>query len=425
MAAGGAGGYSAEGPPGARAVRHPSSVVVVSRLPKEARSGAKIAALDLDGTVVTPKTPKHRKVRPATPDDWLWIKWYGPKAPEGVLAAYALKKLHETGYNVVLFTNQSPRRRPKDWSGERWIDPTRAILESVADSLQAIGVPSLIVAATAYDRYRKPMTGMWEIATAALGRTDKAPVPGDFYCGDAAGRPTDFRQGGHPARSDHAFANNVGIPFCTPEYLFSGEGTSVAPPLTRPRSRSAWPSLDDLARHIAEGARARDVRLIIPVGLPGCGKTSLSVLLAARGFIAVSADDYKRELDFCNAIAEHIKLGHTVVADRTNLTLKHRRDLMLICPWLPPANTIFVDMLEGKVDPLTSKYVPSARVSWHWNCVRAENGGHFVPAVGLARLAKTIEPPGLDETEKGVALIRSPPSIPESDRRFYDNVPGP
>lgn len=421
MAAGGAGGNS----PKAGAVRHPPSVIVVSRLSEGALPDAKIAAFDLDGTVITPKTPAPRKVRPATPGDWLWIRWFGPKAPEGVLAAEGLKKLHETGYVIVLLTNQSPRRRPRDWSDGCWSDPTRAILESIADSLQALGVPSLTVAATAYDRYRKPMTGMWEIATTAVGRIDKTPVPGDFYCGDAAGRPTDFKQRGHPARSDHAFANNVGIAFCTPDYLFAGDPTSVAPPLSRPPSPRAWPSLDDLARHIAEGARARDVRLIIPVGMPGCGKTSLSVLLAARGFVAISADDYKRELDFSNAIAEHMKLGHTVVADRTNLTLKRRQNLMLICPWLPPAKTMFVDMLEGKVDPVTSRYVPSARVSWHWNCVRAENGGHFVPAVGFARLAKIIEPPGLDETEKGVALIRSPPSIPESDRRFYDNVPGP
>ena len=63
---------------------------------------------------------------------------------------------------------------------------------------------------TIKDQYRKPMTGMFDLAQTLLGPCDRS---NSFYCGDAAGRAKD-----HDI-TDRYFAENLTLEFKTPEDL--------------------------------------------------------------------------------------------------------------------------------------------------------------------------------------------------------------
>lgn len=79
-------------------------------------------------------------------------------------------------------------------------------------------MPALVMCATLKDEMRKPNPGMWDHMAQLQGGLNGGLVPdkaASFFVGDAAGRPTDFRDSetNAPAETDKAFARNVGIGF--------------------------------------------------------------------------------------------------------------------------------------------------------------------------------------------------------------------
>jgi len=116
-----------------------------------------------------------------------------------------LKELQVKGYNIVIFTNQKlTPRNDINFKLDRMND--------VVLKFKLGGIDILLFMATGEDSYRKPNLGMWNyMETIFRGNVIKSNV---FYCGDAAGRPSDF------SASDIEFGTNVGIKFYTPEELF-------------------------------------------------------------------------------------------------------------------------------------------------------------------------------------------------------------
>ncbi|KAG6335223.1 hypothetical protein ID866_3868 [Astraeus odoratus] len=154
----------------------------------------KVAALDLDGTVIK-WNPKNRGKGSA-----LQWEWWRNVVPSKIQA------LHEERYSIVLISNQALK-------GDHLTEWKKKI-PLIADALPH--VPFRILAACAKDGYRKPMPGMWyELERIFKEHNVEIDKEGSFFVGDAAGRPGDF------ASTDRKWALNIGIPFYTPEVLDS------------------------------------------------------------------------------------------------------------------------------------------------------------------------------------------------------------
>ena len=164
--------------------------------PQQRTLPVKIAAFDLDDTIITPNSGSTWN-RSAT--SW---KWWDSSVPG------RLKCLHEQGYLVVILSNQSTislkdnkKSLKKDMAS---LTNFKGQLSSV---LKQLGLPISVYAATGQDKYRKPRVGMWEAVLEDYDlQADRAvDMVNSFYIGDAAGREkTDKRRKDH-ATSDRYF----------------------------------------------------------------------------------------------------------------------------------------------------------------------------------------------------------------------------
>jgi bifunctional polynucleotide phosphatase/kinase len=153
----------------------------------------KIAAFDLDDTIIVPNTGS-KWARSAT--SW---KWWDPSVPG------RLKQLYDEGYLVIVLSNQgniSLKDNPK--SLQRDTASLNNLKQQVGSIFRQLDLPVSLYAATGQDRYRKPRVGMWEemledYDLLAEGAVDMA---NSFYIGDAAGREKTDRRWKDHATSD-------------------------------------------------------------------------------------------------------------------------------------------------------------------------------------------------------------------------------
>ncbi len=147
----------------------------------------KIAAFDLDDTLITSKESGKTWTRSAT--SW---KWWDSSVPG------KLKALHDKGYFVVIFSNQS-KISLKD--NKKTFKKDMASLANFKNQLGSIlpqlDFPVSVYVATGQDKYRKPRTGMWQelLDDYDLRAEEAIDMANSFYIGDAAGREkTDKRK---------------------------------------------------------------------------------------------------------------------------------------------------------------------------------------------------------------------------------------
>lgn len=110
---------------------------------KGVKASHKIAAFDMDGTLI--KT-KSGKVHPVDTYDWQ-IAFQN--------AQEKLKGLIERGYRLVILSNQAPIG-----NGRVKIEDFKIKIENIVKKL---GVPFQVYLATGKGFYRKPTTGMWKV----------------------------------------------------------------------------------------------------------------------------------------------------------------------------------------------------------------------------------------------------------------------
>nr|AAA46687.1 ORF 1 [Autographa californica nucleopolyhedrovirus] len=94
----------------------------------------KIAAFDLDGTLISSKT---RSKFPKNPDDWQLLP-----------CAHKLKRLYELGYDLVVFTNQAHLGSGKIKASD--------LLYKLENIKKATGVPISFYVSPNKDEHRKP-----------------------------------------------------------------------------------------------------------------------------------------------------------------------------------------------------------------------------------------------------------------------------
>ena len=273
-----------------------------------------IAGFDMDDTLVMPKSGNtFAKGR----NDWTWLH---PSVPE------KLRQLHATGHAICIFSNQS------GIGGKAWDEgKANELRGKILDLNAAAKCPISAFISCAEDTYRKPTPEMWLHAvkhfTAAGFDVDTGR---SFYCGDAAGRHVLTMAGRKKdfSCSDRKFAYNAGVPFHTPETFFLGKAPvkefdwdGVSPDELAACRTSKHPPASDVVETLA----AKLPELVLFVGFPGCGKSTVfKRFFAPAGYVHVNRDTLKSK-EKCLAAAESaLRGGKSVVIDNTNPSVEDR-----------------------------------------------------------------------------------------------------
>lgn len=178
---------------------------------KGVKSSSKIAAFDMDGTLI--KT-KSGKVHPVDTFDWQ------------IAFPTVEKKLKEhlnDGYKLVILSNQAPIG-----NGRVKIEDFKKKIEAIVKKLD---VPFQVYIATGKGFYRKPTTGMWTVLSEQKNDGIEIDMAESFYCGDAAGRLANWAPGKKKDHSmaDKLMAENLNLRFYTPEQFFLGHSITNVP----------------------------------------------------------------------------------------------------------------------------------------------------------------------------------------------------
>ncbi|XP_046966072.1 uncharacterized protein F21D5.5 [Vanessa cardui] len=265
---------------------------------KGVKSSQKIAAFDMDGTLI--KT-KSGKVHPVDTNDWQ------------IAFPQASKKLTEKlndDYKIVILSNQSPIG-----SGRVKVDDFKKKIEGIVAKLN---VPIQVYLATGKGFYRKPAPGMWKVL--AEQKNDNLTINMDisFFCGDAAGRAVNWAPG---KKKDHSMADillaeNLGLKFYTPEQFFLGHSIANVPmirPDFNPKELKPEPFNDSLI--------SKEKELLVLVGFPGSGKSFLAkeIVEKSGNKYAIVCRDVMGTWQKCASEATKLlQQGKSVIVDSTN-----------------------------------------------------------------------------------------------------------
>jgi bifunctional polynucleotide phosphatase/kinase len=357
--------------------------------PSKKFNSEKVAGFDLDWTIIRPEIGK---LFPISMDDWCF--------------AYKMDKIHEyfkNGYKIVIFTNQKGSFQGKgnvsfeDFQ-ERWFK-----------ILECLKVPAYIVASTQSDFNRKPSDRMWKFVEKNLNGDVKIDKNASFYVGDAAGRPNDHSE------CDIKFAINIGIKFMTPEEFF--EGSTKFPFETlkskllgfNPKKYMEGISNIEKINHnswhlIKEGLTEPTLRVIVMVGSPASGKTSLTHQLLQvdknRKWHIYSLDLEGTKKKLKTKLSKMLsETSDGAIIDATNATIDTREewiqtvkavdpkiDVWCVYVNVPKDLTFHLNKLRGirkEIDPeYYSKNVPTVAINAYWKKFQAptteENFGKII-----------------------------------------------
>ena len=225
----------------------------------------KMASFDYDWTLVN---PKDGNTFPKDIHDW---EWYSCIVPSFI------KQQYKKGFMIVIFTNQS-----KDWK----VDQIKLVLET-------LNIPLFLVIARSKQDY-KPNISLFNhfIEDTTIDFKES------YYVGDALGRKADFSD------SDKLFAQNIGIPYYSPEEMF----------------------LLNFKKKI-DVKLNNDSEIIIMVGYPGSGKSTIADKISKeKEYIHIKGDDYKSDVKkMIKASLTYLEDGKSVIFDATNSSQKRRK----------------------------------------------------------------------------------------------------
>lgn len=316
----------------------------------ELPTNTKVAAFDLDGTIITTASGKRFS---KDVNDWKFF--------HSTKVFTELKKLHDNGYTLVIISNQLGISKGK----VELID----IQTKVDAIVKRLLLPIIVLLASDDDHMRKPRTGSWEY----LQELIDTPInmSESFYCGDAAGRTKDF------AATDYQFALNLGINFKTPEELF----------LDRPTSHTdKWEFDPRKLLSISQSPECLTPihqEMIVLVGPPASGKSTLSKWLCFE-YVTINQDELGTLSKCKKACTEAIVKGSSVIIDNTNRNAKTR------AVWISIAQkyNIPIKCIVLQIDKA---------LCMHINKYRTIYGDKKVPAIAIHCYYKAYEQPTMSE----------------------------
>ena len=265
-------------------------------LPKEPNSVSnKIAAFDLDGTLITTKSKRRF---PKDKNDWKLANAF---------VASKLKELVEDGYSIIVFTNQKnleKRMKKTDFK------------EKCADIQNLLDIPIIFYAALEDGYIRKPFPGMFDYHN----KQYPVSLAESFYVGDAWSKTECFSD------SDLCFAHNCALPFYKAEDFFTNECPTcyeVSPPRSFPRDPHFVRKQIELKNFIT------DKQYLFIISPPASGKTTFCERYLSE-FVRLSKDDYKQPSKYRRIIQTNLE--NKIVFDNTNSTFTSREKIMILLP---------------------------------------------------------------------------------------------
>ncbi|CAF1560162.1 unnamed protein product [Adineta steineri] len=268
-------------------------------------SSEKIAAFDMDGTIILTKSGK---VHPTDENDWRI----------GFDTCFKkLKQLIAENYKLVVFTNQRGLMKATSTDNFR---------KKIQFIQQKLNVPLQVFVAIHSGRYRKPCIGSWELLQSKYNDGIKIDKSKSFYVGDAAGRPDKWRT---KAKKDHSsadrlFAVNLGLKFYTPEEYFLGLSKAIYDmPKFEPKSLR---SIQSLLEPSTASMTLDKTEVIVMCGLPASGKSwFVKKHIVPHKYEYVNRDEVGT-WQKCVKMAElALSKKQSVVIDNTNLDKESRQ----------------------------------------------------------------------------------------------------
>lgn len=348
----------------------------------------KLASFDMDDTLIRPKSgakfPKNRS-------DWRWLF---PSVPE------KLKKLHDEGFGVVIFTNQAGIGKGHVKAAD--------IKGKILDLAKELNIPLRAVIASEDDAYRKPASTMFKFWVDKLNGGVKPDASVSFYIGDAAGRAANWKAGAKKdfSCSDRKFAHNIGLPFHTPEEFFLGE--AAAP--------FEWGTIDPKVVLNAPAApitvtTSPSQEVIIFVGLPASGKSTFARKhFVPAGYVHVNQDTLKTKEKCFKAASEAVAAGKSVVIDNTNPE--------------PATRAAYIELAKAKGIPVRCFHFQTPEeLTHHLNLYREKvHGVPHVPGVAYNTCKKKMVEPAAAEGYADIIKVHFVPVFdnPEHQAAFLE-----
>jgi len=168
---------------GLEITNHETIIAMTPRNNEELKR-SKIAAFDMDSTLVEPKSGKKF---PTNRNDWRWFF-------EGDIIPKKLKEMYETNeYRIVIISNQLGIGKGHQNEGD--------ITGKIIDLSDELGIPLTAIFAKQEDEWRKPSKKMWQYFVEHCNKIEKKEkeknsglsedgidYANSIYVGDAAGR---------------------------------------------------------------------------------------------------------------------------------------------------------------------------------------------------------------------------------------------
>jgi bifunctional polynucleotide phosphatase/kinase len=325
----------------------------------------KVAAFDLDGTLITTKS---KKKFPQDQNDWIWN--YPNVSNE-------LQDLAKNGFCVIIVSNQGGIKTTQAKADE-W-------MEKLSNIVKACNIEMKIMCSVSKNKYRKPNdTFVKEFFPSKMYKDS-------FYCGDAVGRDGDFSD------TDYKFAINARINFKTPENIFLGQNNDL-------------PEIDyciDINKRYKNPSFnfiPQNKEMIIMVGFAASGKSTIAKNLEQNHKYEVINQDTFKTLAKCKKQAiDKMKNNISIVIDSTNPSKEKRKE------WIDLAKNY---MYTVRVIQMTTS-IDRAK---HNNCYRSLNGADQVPDIAYNIYKSKFEEPDLSESI--TEIIKQKPGYPDDDEYF-------
>jgi len=330
-----------------------------------------IAAYDLDHTIIQPKNGKIFNNKKE--NDWEYLPNIIDKIKHDI-------SLHNSKFMII--TNQKNLNK-KEAAYNIW----KLKVEKI---LMTINIPCIVLASFKDDRYRKPRPYI-------LLDNYEFKKDNSFYCGDAGGIFTkrevicdgnticvseDFSD------TDIKFAANIGVNFIhRDEYLYNN--TYNLPKIVYFEIKTTYDNNLLSATSYNPTLQPRmSPEIVIFVGAPGCGKSTLSKKYETLGYVIINQDTLKTSKKCISECKRLISLGKSIVIDNTNPSKKTRAE------YIHPAKNSDIKYtlhcIHFKVDEMRCK---------HNNIYRhiINPNREIVPSVAYRFYNKNFELPNIEE----------------------------
>ncbi|KAI8811779.1 polynucleotide kinase 3 phosphatase-domain-containing protein [Cladochytrium replicatum] len=381
----------------------------------------KIAAYDLDGTLVTTKSGN---VHAKDTDDWQFLFNRATIVKE-------LKRKLDEGFAVIVISNQAgigsvgkfianmPGTDPKT------VAKIKTFQGRATGFARSLGLPIVILAAASDDNFRKPCLGMWDyFVRNMMGcKPEEVDLQASFYVGDAAGRKRAGASSGRGkkgapkddfADTDWKFAKNIPVEFFTPETFFTGREdptATFAEPQFNPRilANSAQSESSDLAALVPSKGEKR-FEVVVLCGRMGSGKSTFYRRhFSPLGYKHVNQDTLKTREKCIKACSEYLSQGLSVVIDNTNRDAATRKHYTTLAKKHGARIRCFY-------------FACSEEVCKHNDAVRMAKGERDgkVPRMAFAKFNGEFEEPKVSEGFDAVHTILFTPTFDsEEDRKAW------